>query len=245
MKPLRALLIILAAVIALTGLTVPVQAAPIRPLIQGVVVDQGGRYVDDVQVLAVRPDGTVAASALTYASARPDGPQHGYFFLAVGRRGNYTVTVAKQGYRDADLGSHHVTRRGVVSLGEVTLEKVREPSTTRLSLADSSVRPDQRAEVSVEVDTAATASPTGPVTLYIDGRKHATMTLRGSHRGALDVTLPKLGRGDHVVKATWGGSLYVEGSSSRSVTLRVRRAIDRPITARAWLPGQDLLRLMP
>lgn len=241
----RAIPPVLAAVVALIGLAAPAHAAQIRPLIQGVVVDQGGRYVDDVQVLAVRPDGSVAASALSYASDRPDGPQHGYFFLAVGARGTYTVTLAKDGYVAADLGSHDVARRGVISLGEVTLRKRLVSSSTSVSLDDSSVRPGQRAEVTVGVETDATSRPSGPVTLYVDGRKQDTRTLRGSHRGALDFTLPRLDSGEHRVKATWAGSDFVKTSTSRVVTLQVRRAAHRAVPRRAWVPGERLLRLTP
>ncbi len=62
MKTLRFISLVLATTVVVTGLTAPARAAQIRPLLQGVVVDQGGRYVDDVQVKALRPDGSVAAS---------------------------------------------------------------------------------------------------------------------------------------------------------------------------------------
>lgn len=245
MKLFHAVPLVLAATVTLTGLVAPAHAAQIRPLIQGVVVDQGGRYVDDVQVMAVRPDGSVAASALTYASDRPDGPQHGYFYLAVGGPGSYTVTVTKSGYVAGDLGSQAVTRRGVVSLGEVELAKKLVPSSTAVSLDDSSLRVGQRGRATVTVDTDATRRPTGQVTLYVDGRRLDRKTLRTSHRGALDFALPKLPPGDHLVKATWSGSDYVKESRSRAVTLRVRKATNRLVWSRAWRPGQDLLRLMP
>ena len=73
--------------------------ATAHPLIQGVVVDQNGKPVDDVSVEAVKPDGTVQASALTYASNRPGGPQHGYFYLEV-TKGTYTLALSRSEYED-------------------------------------------------------------------------------------------------------------------------------------------------
>ena len=240
MKCSHVISLALATTVAVTGLAAPAGATQVRPLLQGVVVDQGGRYVDDVRVLAVRPDGSVAASDLSYASARPDGPQHGYFFLAVVDPGTYTVKLAKSAYVATSLGNHHVTSGGVVSLGEVSLRKKRVASSTAVSLADSSLRPGQRGRATVDVDTAATGRPTGQVTLFVDGRRHDRTRLRGSHPGSLAFTLPRLGQGNHQVRATWSGSTYVKGSASKAVTLRVRR-----VWHRAWVPGKNLLRLTP
>ena len=150
------------------------------------------------------------------------------------------MTLAKSGYVDADLGGYDVARRGVVSLGEVSLRKKRVPSSTDVALDDASLRTGQRGRATVEVDTAATRRPSGQVTLYVDGRRLARKTLRPSHRGALEFTLPTLARGNHQVKATWSGSTYVKGSRSEAVALRVRR-----VWSRAWVLGKNLLRLTP
>lgn len=244
----RVLPLALAAALTLVGLAAPAQAAPIRPLIQGVVVDQGGRYVDDVRVLAVRPDGTVAASALSYASDRPDGPQHGYFFLAVGEPGDYTVTLAKTGYRSADLGESVVGgRRGVVSLGEVELERRPAASTTGLRLADATLTTQQRGTAAVTVTTAGQSRPTGEVAVSVDGRRVDTVDLRSRDRGRVEVDLPRLGAGRHTVKASWvPDSPYVAASSSPRATLTVRKpGRQRAAWQRVWSPGSPLLRLLP
>ena len=230
---------------ALVGLAVPAQAAQVRPVIQGVVVDQGGRNVDDVQVLAVRPDGTNAASALSYASDREDGPQHGYFYLAVGAAGSFEVVLSKPGYRTESLGEYDVTRRGVVSLGEVELRKKPVPSTTTCTVADRTLGRGERGSVAVRVTTAATSRPTGTVKLYVDRKRVDDTSLRRSRRGAVHFALPKLAPGSHRVKASWGGTAYVKGSECGATTVTVRRAIDRPVVQRAWVLGSPLLRLLP
>ncbi len=217
MRSTRLVPLALATAVLLTGLAAPAHAAPVRPRMQGVVVDQGGRHVDDVPVQAVRGNGSVAASALTYASDRTDGPHHGYFYLAVGGADTYDVTLSKPGYRSADLGEYAVTRRGVVSLGEVLLERKRVPSTTRLSLPDRTLTATQRAGAAVKVVTAATNRPVGEVA-----------------------------RGAHTVKAVWHPmSSYVKGSTSAPVDVTVRGARGRTVAAsRGWLPGSPLLRVL-
>lgn len=249
MKFLRIMPLALAASLVLVGLTAPAHAAQVRPLIQGVVVDQGGRYVDDVQVLAVRPDGTNAASALSYASAREDGPQHGYFFLAVGSRGSYEVVLSKPGYQTVSLGEYDVTRRGVVSLGEVEVPKKLVDSKTSCKLGDKVIGKSDRGSFSVTVTTTDTSRPTGEVKVYVDGKKVDDKSLRSHHRGAIDFTLPRLSVGNHQVKAGWGGTPYVKASGCAASTVTVKKAIDRRVSARishkVWVAGSALLRLFP
>jgi hypothetical protein len=243
MKHTRVLLPLLAALLALPALATPAHAG-VRPRIQGVVVDQGGRHVDDVTVVAERPDGSVAASALTYASDREDGPQHGYFYLAVGGAGTYTVSLSKPGYQATEVGTFAVGRRGVVSLGELVIRKKLVPTTTRLGLDDRTLTTLQRVTATVRVTTDATRRPTGEVTVWVDGDAARTSDVLGSDRGEVDLRLPRLARGSHTVKATFTpDSPYLRGSASDGVDVTVRRADSR--TTRAWLPGAPLLRLAP
>lgn len=243
MKYTHVLTVALTGLLASTVLATPAHAV-VRPLVQGVVVDQGGRAVDDVTVVAERADGSVAASALTYASAREDGPQHGYFYLAVGGAGDYTVSMSKPGYRAAEVGTFHVGRRGVVSLGEVVLQKKLAATTTRLSLDDRTLTTRQRATATVRVSTDETRRPTGEVVVRVDGDEVRTVGLDGSDRGSLEVVLPRLERGSHTVRAAFApDSPYLRGSASDGVEVTVRRADSR--VARAWVPGSPLLRVLP
>lgn len=64
------------------------------PAIRGVVQDPDGLNPDDVLVVAYpAAGGAPVASAWTYGSARPDGPQHGYFELFV-PAGTYTLAFS-------------------------------------------------------------------------------------------------------------------------------------------------------
>lgn len=242
MKQIRVLSIVLAALMALS-LAPPAHAA-VRPRIQGVVVDQGGRPVDDVTVVAERPDGTAAASMLSYASARADGPQHGYFFLAVGSAGLYTVTLSKPGYRRREVGSFDVISSGVVSLGPVVLRKRLVPTATTLRLDDRTLTTRQRTGVRLRVLTNATTRPTGRVAIRVGRRTVRTVDLVRRDRGRAHVRVPGFTRGTHAVRATFTpDSPYLRASTSGRVVVKVRAARQR--TARAWDPAAPLSRLLP
>lgn len=199
-------------------------AAPSRvvahPLIQGVVVDQDGDPVDDVEVQATKDDGTEQASALTYASDRPDGPQHGYFFLDV-TKGTFTLTLAKDGYRTVEYDAGTITRRGQrISMGELEIVKIAPRTTTSASLQDATVTTRQRGLVDVLVSSHA-GRPTGEVEVREDGDVVGDATVARSDHGKVTVTLDRLGRGDHDLRAFFLGSSSWKGSSSKVITLHV------------------------
>jgi len=191
------------------------------PLIQGVVTDQFGRYVDDVKVQATRADGTRAATSLSYASARADGPQHGYFFLEVGRVGRYTVTLSKDGYESVRYDDVQVVRRNQkLALGEIEIEKVLAATSTNATLTERATPSNERATVVVAVTTKATPKPTGVAEIREGRNVVGTAVLKAGNRGTVTVTLMKLGKGAHVLRAYFLGSQDLAASSSkRPVTL--------------------------
>ena len=191
------------------------------PLIQGVVVDQDGKPVDDVDVQALEVDGTEpAASALTYASEWPDGPQHGYFYVEV-PRGSYTLTLAKRGYRTVEYDAGTVVRRHQkVSMGELVIKKVATRSTTSAGLQHATVTTRQRGVVDVTV-TGSGGRPTGEVVVREGRDVVGDGTLTRSARGHVTITLDRLGRGDHDLRASFRGSASWRPSTSKVLTLRV------------------------
>ncbi len=192
-------------------------------LIQGVVTDQSGRYVDDVTVQATKADGTPAASAKTYASDREDGPQHGYFFLEVGR-GNYTLTLSRSGYKTATYGPFEITRRRQkLSLGEIEIVKLLPETKTVAALARRSITTKQNGVAEVTV-TAKDARPTGTVEIREGRDVVGKGKLRSSDRGHLVVGLDRLSKGTHELKAYYLGSSSLKASASSSFTLTVTRA---------------------
>lgn len=205
-----------------TGRAVTLERAG-RALIQGVVTDQSGRFVDDVTVQATKDDGTPAASAITYASDREDGPQHGYFFLEV-TRGSYTLTLSREGYKTATYGPVQVTKRGQhVSLGEIEIQKKLTESRTEADLARRSVTTKQNGQVVVTV-SAKGVKPTGDVEVR-EGRKVVGEAgLKAKDKGQITIVLDRLPRGAHELKAYYLGSADLKESTSKSFTLTVTRS---------------------
>ncbi|GAA1134913.1 Ig-like domain repeat protein [Nocardioides aquiterrae] len=194
--------------------------AEVHPLIRGVVVDQDGDPVDDVEVQATKADGTEQASALTYASDREDGPQHGYFFLEV-TKGTYTVTLSKKGYKTVEYDAGTISKRGQkVSMGELVIKKVAADTDTKAALKKATVTTKQHGEVTVTVSSKG-AKPLGDI--EIREGKHAVGdgTLRKSDGGTVTIELDKLPKGEHELKAYFLGSAGFKASSSKAFTLTV------------------------
>lgn len=196
--------------------------AVVKPLIQGVVVDQDGRPVDGVKVQALREDGTPQSSAETYASDREDGPQHGYFFVEVAQ-GPFRVTLSKDGYRTVEYDAGTITRpRQRLSLGEIEITKL-AASTTTASLARDTVTTKDRGAVRVTVASKATGRPTGDVEVREGRTVVGTATLTRSGKGSVTVTLDRLAKGNHTLRAHFLGTDALRASISGELTLHVVR----------------------
>ena len=194
----------------------------VHPLIQGVVVDQDGNPVDDVEVQATKADGTPQASDLTYANRRDDGPQHGYFWLEV-TKGTYTLTLSKDGYKTVEYDAGQVVkRRQKVSMGELVIKRIAAATDTSASLQKASVTTRQRGAADVMV-TSKGGKPVGDVEVREGKHVVGEGTLKKSDGGAITVQLDKLPRGAHELKAYFLGSAAFKDSSSKSFTLTVVR----------------------
>ena len=122
-------------------------------LIQGVAVDSSGKGLDNVAVQALDAStGQPVATALTYASARRNGPQHGYFYLYVDR-GVYDVALVKRGYDASFVQDVNVNGRKDVSLGQLTLGLRDWPTSTVAEVVDPVVTPNEPVLVDVTVDS--------------------------------------------------------------------------------------------
>lgn len=193
-----------------------------QALIQGVVVDQFGTPVDDVEVKATKADGTAAASALTYASDRKNGPQHGYFYLEVGR-GTYTVTFTRRGYKPLVLGDLTIAKaRHKLSLGETEMERKLVESRTTATLAQKKLTTKQNGVVKVAV-SPKDAKPTGTIEIREGRAVVGGGRLKASHKGEITIGLDRLAKGTHHLKAVYLGSTAVTGSSSATITLTVTK----------------------
>ncbi|MBB6627452.1 Ig-like domain repeat protein [Nocardioides sp. KIGAM211] len=211
--------------------TVVARATVDPPLIQGLAIDQTGHYVDGVTVQATRADGTPAASDLTYASKWDDGPQHGYFYLEVGRRGTYTLTLSKSGYVTATFGPVHVRKNQRLGLGEILVKKVLPASSTTAGLDDKSLSVGQKGKVRVKVTSKATKKPVGEIEVREGKTVVGSGVLRPSDKGQVTVGLKKLGKGTHTLKAYFFASPTLKASTSQPMTLTVKKPKHRPT---AW-----------
>ena len=103
------------------------------------------------------------------------------------------------------------------SAGSVKVARATARLTQRLSA--TRIRTTTNAKVTVTVAATGTI-PTGTVAVYDGTKKIATGTLRG---GKVVVTLPKLKRGTHKIKAAYAGSTLVLPVTGAVVTLTVTK----------------------
>ena len=222
-RPLTGLLLALALGLVGAGLVAtPASAAP-EKLIQGVVVDQGGRPVLDVQVVAVNEGGDPAASDLTYENTDANGdPQRGYFALHVGAKGTYTVKLSKDGYVSKTIADVKVNRKNPkASLGEITLTKKLVETKTSGKLVKDSITVDDKGKVKVTV-TPAGEKPTGDVEVTSGKKVVGSGELKAKDKGELTITLKKLAKGSYDLKVSYDGSTFQKGSTSDKFTLTVK-----------------------
>ncbi len=193
-------------------------------LIQGVAVDSSGKGIDNVAVQALDAStGEPVASALTYASARPTGPQHGYFYLYVDP-GVYDVVLVKRGYDAGFLADVTARRKAPTSLGPITLELRDWPTTTAASVVDPVVAPKQRVKLKVAVDSRKARVDGGRVKV-LEGRKVLTnQRLKRSDKGSVKVDLGRLPKGTHQLKVVFTGKEGLKPSRAKKVEVVVARS---------------------
>lgn len=192
-------------------------------LIQGVAVDGNGKGIDNVAVQALDAStGKPVATALTYASARRTGPQHGYFYLWVDR-GVYDIALVKRGYDASFLQDVNVDGRKPVSLGELRLDLRDWPTSTVAEVLDPVVAPRQSVVVSVAVDSKK-AKVTGGRLVVLDGRKVlASQRLTRADQGVATVDLGRLPRGTHRLSVEYRGVDGLKSSEARTLKVVVAK----------------------
>jgi hypothetical protein len=121
-----------------------------------------------------------------------------------------TITVVVTATK-RDLPPGTATSEGVV---------VKNTSTTRVSLDKQIAFSWQRVTATVTVDTPGDVPPTGTVVVEINGKDHKVQ-LAAANNGVVKFTLPRLGPGFFLVKATYEGSETVSKSSSSTRLLWV------------------------
>ncbi len=196
-------------------------------LIQGVAADSSGRGIDDVAVQALDArTGEPVASALTYASDRRDGVQHGYFYLHVDP-GTYDVVLVKRGYDAGLLAGVTARRKAPTSLGPITLELRDWPTRTAAAVGDPVVAPKQRVRLKVKVGSRKARVDGGRVKV-LEGRKVlANQRLKRSDKGSVKVDLGRLPKGTHHLKVLFTGKEGLKPSRAEKVKVVVARSARR------------------
>lgn len=189
-------------------------------VIEGVAVDASGKGIDNAAVQALDAStGKPVATALTYASAREDGPQHGYFYLFVDP-GVYDVVLVKRGYDAAFLSDVVVRKKSRTALGQLTLGLRDWPTRTIAAVLDPVVSPGQPVLVEVEVDSAKARVTGGRVVVSEGKRILATHRLTRADRGTVTVNVGRLPRGTHQLRVDYRAVDGLKSSSSKK-TLKV------------------------
>ncbi len=200
-----------------------VVVTPPQRLIQGVAVGGDGKGIDNVAVQALDAStGKPVATALTYASARTTGPQHGYFYLWVDR-GVYDVVLVKRGYDASFLQDVNVDGRRPVSLGELRLDLRDWPTSTVAEVLEPVVSPRESVKVSVAVDSKR-AKVTGGRLVVLDGRTVlASQRLTKADRGVVTLDLGRLPRGTHKLSVEYRGVDGLKSSEARPLKVVVAK----------------------
>ncbi|VXC22938.1 Ig-like domain-containing protein [Nocardioides sp. AX2bis] len=223
--------------VAGTGLLATPDAPPQgRAWLEGLVVDQAGRRLDDVVVqafdvddLAADADAEPVSSWLTYADPA-DGPAHGFYRLYVpqGRTASYEVRLsspegAADPYRARTLDDAVVVGGGKKQPGEVkelgtavmTLER-KADATVRLKASRDVSKPGRTARLAVTVTSPDVDPVTGRLLLGVDGRTRGRQPLTRQDDGRAAFTLPALKPGKHTLTVRYAGSDLVRATSGRT-----------------------------
>ena len=158
--------------------------------------------------VAIRVDGKqVATATLSGGAASVQLP-------ADLRAGSHTVTATYSG--DAE------TKPTTSNAARLTVRKA-TPAVSR-KLASSRIKAGSRPKVTAAVSVPGTAvRATGKISVTVDGKVVAKVSLRASDRGRVTIRLPKISRkGSHAVRVVYAGSADISGRTSKAVTLRVR-----------------------
>lgn len=199
----------------------PTQPMKGRAWIQGVVKDQFGDPLGNVQVQATSNGDE--GSAITYEKPGIAGST-GFYRIYDLRPGTYTLVFSSKAPRITSATA--TVEVGKREIGKVSMTVTRVLAATDLaaSLQKKSVTTKQSGVVEATLTTSATKKPTGRVEV----REGRDVVGKGSFSardgGKLTITLDRLHRGSHALKAYYLGSSDLKASASKSFTLTVTKA---------------------
>lgn len=218
---------------------------PGEAFIEGVVLDERGHPVDDINVEAF-PAGREAsdpvASWLTYESPDAEHP-HGFYLLDV-VPGSYVIRLSSLEGAHEPFRSQWYADKRVVTVGDqealrlkpVTLERGRAESQCQLALVDDVVPAAHRPQVRVRIKSPDATRVIGSIRVTMNGQKVRTDRLGRQDRGLVVLRLPKRRPGTYRVVVSYSGSGEVKRSHSQVHVLRVAKPGRAPHSTRpnAW-----------
>jgi hypothetical protein len=189
-----------------------------RAWIEGVVKDQFGDRVGNVSVHAVSADDE--GSAITYEEPGIAGST-GFYRIYDLTPGTYTVRFTSDSPKVEPLTTKLTVGKREIGRIDAKLTRVLAGTTTSATLGKATISTKDRGAVTVIVKTGATKQPVGAVELREGRAVVGEATLVKSGKGSVTVTLDKLAKGDHVLKAYFLGTKVLKPSTSRGLTLHV------------------------
>jgi hypothetical protein len=193
--------------------------------IEGVITDQAtNKAVGDGDVVveaypAGVSDGDLVASSLLYAS--PDGStDHGFYRLWGLEPGSYRIKfISRDGAFQDAITMVTVENREILPL-DVMLKRM-HATATRAALGHNVIATGEKGKVTVTV--AGSRKPVGDVEIRSGRKVVGDDAIRASDKGKVTVTLNRLGAGSYDLKAYFLGSKAFTESTSKAVTLTVKK----------------------
>jgi hypothetical protein len=191
--------------------------------VEGVITDRSTKKAvgDDDVVVEAYPagvqDGDLVASSLLYAS--PDGStDHGFYRLWGLEPGNYRIKFISDGKYQDDITMVTVGEREVQRLDH----GLKLATATKATTDDDVITTADKGKLTVKVASSG-ARPVGDVEVRLGRKEVGSDEVRASDKGKVTVSLDRLAVGSYTLKAYFLGSKSFGESSSKSVTLTVKK----------------------
>lgn len=189
-----------------------------RAWIQGVVKDQFGERLGNVTVTAESAGDE--GSAITYEEPGIAGST-GFYRIYDLEPGTYTLRFTSTDPKISPLTRTVTVGAREIGQADAKVTRVLPGTTTTATLGKARIKTGEKGSVTVTVKTGATKKPTGPIEVREGRSVVGDATLAKGAKGTITITLDKLGKGNHVLKAYFLGSTELKASSSGTVTLHV------------------------
>jgi hypothetical protein len=192
--------------------------------VEGVITNRATKKAvgDDEVTVEAYPagvtDSDLVASSALYAS--PDGKtEHGFYRLWGLEPGNYRIKFI-------DSHGTYVDAIKMVTVGDREIQRLDQElklsTATKASADDDVITSAEKGKVTVKVASAG-VRPVGNVEIRLGRKRVGSDQVRASDKGRVTVTLPRLAVGSYSLRAYYLGSKSFGESTSRTVSLTVKK----------------------